>query len=489
MSAEQITIADRYELGETIARGGMATVYRAHDLVLARAVAVKVLHSHLAHDEAFLERFRREALAAAGLTHPHIVSTYDTGEEDAPAGARHYIVMEHCGGGTLGELLARLGPFETERVVEVGVTVCDALGYAHSRGIIHRDVKPANILVGDDSLLKIGDFGIAKAATGSDITTTGAIIGTVAYISPEYARDRELDARSDLYSLGVVLYELAAGRPPFGEGSDVATALRHVNEPPPALRSVRAGISRQLEAVVMRALEKDPDKRFSSAREMQEALLDVTGGRPAPRTTTMRTPPPEVEPVPTTFSSESKWIVPVIGLILAAVALVAIVSAVFGTDGGGNQSQEGQNRTGRGAEAIAVRDVSDFDPHGGDGEHPEEADLAVDDDPDTSWGTSSYSTDLQDQGKPGVGLLFDLGGVEEVDRVEVVATPDTTIELLAGNGPPSSEQDLERLGVLDGSPLSLDVSHEARYWLVWITSLPGGVGGSTEIAEVTFFGP
>ena len=267
-------LAERYELIATIARGGMATVWRAQDRILARPVAVKILHQHLAEDETFLERFRREALAAASLSHPHVVSIYDTGEDgETPDSRCHYIVMEHCGGGTLASLLRAEGPFEPRRAVQVGSTICSALAYAHSKGIVHRDVKPANVLVGDDGLLKVGDFGIAKAATAkNDITTTGTIMGTVAYISPEYASDRELDTRSDIYSLGVVLYELVAGKPPFEEASSVATAMKHLNEPPPPLRTRRAGIPRALEAVVMKALEKNPDQRFASADEMQAAL-------------------------------------------------------------------------------------------------------------------------------------------------------------------------------------------------------------------------
>src|SRR5687767_13778811 len=185
-------LAGRYGLTEVISSGGMATVWRARDQVLARTVAVKVLHEHLAQDEAFLTRFRREAIAAAGLTHPHVVSIYDTGEMEAADSTCHYIVMEHCGGGTLGTMLKEAGPFSTERTATVGATVCEALEYAHSKGIVHRDVKPANVLVGDDGLLKVGDFGIAKAVSEkSDITTTGKIMGTVAYISPEYASDQD----------------------------------------------------------------------------------------------------------------------------------------------------------------------------------------------------------------------------------------------------------------------------------------------------------
>jgi serine/threonine protein kinase len=188
--AEPFKLAGRYVLETTIASGGMATVWRARDEVLARAVAVKVLHAHLARDEDFLTRFRREALAAARLSHPHIVAIYDTGREPGLDGTeRPYIVMEHCAGGSLADALVRSGPMEPAKAAAVGATVCEALSYAHAAGVIHRDVKPANVLVSADGSLKVADFGIAKAAfAGGDLTTTGSILGTVTYLSPEIGR-------------------------------------------------------------------------------------------------------------------------------------------------------------------------------------------------------------------------------------------------------------------------------------------------------------
>src|SRR5688572_4602157 len=264
------TIAGRYVLEEPIARGGMATVWKARDEVLARFVALKILDRDLAQDPAFLERFRTEALAAARLAHPNIVQTYDTGEDE---GGHHFIVMEYCPGGTLQDLVKREGALPPERAVALVAHICDAIAYAHRHEVVHRDIKPGNVLVGIDGSVKVGDFGIAKAAFASkDVTTTGKILGTVTYLSPEQARGEEPDGRSDIYSLGVVLFELLTGRPPFEAESPVATAMHHLKSEPPGPRAVKGNIPRALDAVVLRSLEKDPDARFSTADEMRRAL-------------------------------------------------------------------------------------------------------------------------------------------------------------------------------------------------------------------------
>ena len=485
-------LAGRYGLTEVISSGGMATVWRARDEVLARTVAVKILHDHLAQDEAFLARFRLEAVAAAGLTHPHVVSIYDTGEMDAADSICHYIVMEHCGGGTLGTRLSDEGPFSSERTAEVGVTICDALAYAHSKGIVHRDVKPANVLIGDDGLLKVGDFGIAKAVSEKhDITTTGKIMGTVAYISPEYATDRELDARSDIYSLGVVLYELVVGKPPFAEETSVATAMRHVNDPVPPPRSRRAGVARPLEAVIMKALEKDPERRFGSAEEMQHELKALTS-----RAGDSRVHPPSPSSTqriqvqePSSFRAESRWILPVVGLIAGAIVLAAGAAALFGDDPPTSRRPDGS------APAtdteIRLETPVDFDPPPGDGTEDSSGLVeAIDGDPSTSWKTDSYQNPLSTY-KPGVGIMFDLGEETEVTKVAVV-TPDQDLDLqlLAGQDPPSEPNDLEVLEEAKGASgtITFEPSTSARYWVVWITDLPGGAGGLAQISEVRFFG-
>jgi hypothetical protein len=482
-------LAGRYQLRSPIASGGMSTVWLARDEILARNVAVKILHDHLAKDDEFLERFRREAVAAAGLTHPNIVSIYDTGEVDSADTTCHFIVMEHCGGGTLAQLLKDSGPFPTDRVCDVGVTICAALGYAHSKGIIHRDIKPANVLMGDDGLLKVGDFGIAKAAgTQGDITTTGKIMGTVAYISPEYATDQDLDARSDIYSLGIVLYELAVGKPPFDASTSMATALRHINDAPTPLRNMRAGIPRSLEAVVMRALEKDPDRRYQSAEDMKEALEAIAPGRQGSTISMASTPRARAETQSSTFRTESRWITPVVGLIVGAVILAALAAAVFDDDPIG--ARGGSPDATAGTKAIKVVDVADFDPHVDGSEDPGGLTAVTDGDPATVWKTDDYRQPLNAT-KPGVGVLLDIGESREVTRIEIVASPGTDLQLLAGDSLPADESDLEV--VADASAIAgeivLEPATTARYWVVWITDLPGGGGGSATIGEVRFFGP
>ena len=452
-------LAERYALEERAARGGMAEVWRARDEVLARTVAVKILLPHLSKDEEFLERFRREALAAARLTHPNIVAIYDTGEETSPDGSiRHYIVMEYCGQGSLEETLRSQGRLSADHVVAVGAAVCDAIAYAHDNGVIHRDLKPANFLVSEDGTLKVADFGIAKAAfSGHDLTTTGSLLGTATYLSPEQANGQEPDRRSDVYQLGVSLYELLIGRPPFAAETAVATAMKHLKESPKPLRSLRADVPRPLEAAVMKALEKDPTARFSSAHEFRTALL---GGGSS--TTVMPVARPRAEGAlrphrePGGDGSDLRWMGRIVAMIVVAIALVAGLVWLVSPD----ETSPGSSGAGDGGAREATIEIStaaDFDPPPGDGaEHSTEVPQAFDGDEATVWSSEDYSTSLQDQ-KPGIGLVFDLGSSEEV--------ADSAAE-----------------ETIDFDPES------ARYWLIWITDLPNGGPGSAAIAEVRFFG-
>jgi serine/threonine protein kinase len=502
MTENTITLAERYVLGSLIARGGMAEVWTARDEVLARTVAVKLLHVHLAADPSFVARFRAEALAAARLTHPNIVAIYDTGTGGSGVEERHFIVMEHCPKGTLHELLQRDGVLQPERVAAIGTTICDALSYAHSHGVIHRDVKPANVLLSEHGTLKVGDFGIAKAAFGAqDLTSTGAIIGSVAYISPEQAQGEEPDARSDLYALGILLYELLCGRPPFKAETDVATALSHVRDRPEPMRSLRAGVPRQLEEVVQKTLEKDPDRRYSSAEEMRHELARVSGepsphfGAPLPVHDREPTPQPSADSSETHefLRTEGRRIAPVILLIAAAiVAAIVIASLVRVVEPGGNNGERGGGGNGSGGSKIEIQSAQDFDPEGDDGsEHPDEVPLAYDGQPGTAWQTSNYTSTLEAQNKGGVGIVFDLGEAAEVGEVTVdFDAPGYGVELRAADSEGASADDFEVIDSTDSS----DAAHvfqadgqEARYWLVWITALQGGTGRGV-IAEVSFVG-
>ena len=268
--------SERYELNHLIARGGMAEVYRAHDRLLDRPVALKVLFPELSVDRSFVERFRREAQAAANLSHPNIVPVFDWGEDTGT----YFIVMEFIDGRPLSAILKTSGPLTADRTADIGAHVAAALGYAHKHGVIHRDVKPGNVLITDEGQVKVTDFGIARAInTEESLTQTGAVMGTATYFSPEQAEGMGVDARSDIYSLGVVLYEMATGRPPFLGDTPVAVASKHVRDHPPAPRELNPSIPPTFEAIILKAMAKNPEHRYATAEDLRADLLRFNEGR------------------------------------------------------------------------------------------------------------------------------------------------------------------------------------------------------------------
>jgi serine/threonine-protein kinase len=277
-------LSNRYELGETLGYGGMSEVHHGHDVRLGREVAIKILRADLARDPQFQERFRREAQNAAALNHPAIVAVYDTGEANAEFGPLPYIVMEYVEGRTLRDIVKTEGPMSQKRAMEVMADVCAALDFSHRHGIVHRDVKPANVMITKNGAVKVMDFGIARAMHDgqSAMTQTAAVIGTAQYLSPEQARGESVDARSDVYAAGCVLYELITGEPPFTGDSPVAVAYQHVREDPNPPSSVNPAVAPELDAVVLKALAKGPANRYQSAAEMRSDLVrTLSGQRPA----------------------------------------------------------------------------------------------------------------------------------------------------------------------------------------------------------------
>jgi len=345
-------LSDRYEVGEILGFGGMSEVHLARDLRLHRDVAVKVLRADLARDPSFYLRFRREAQNAAALNHPAIVAVYDTGEAETPAGPLPYIVMEYVDGITLRDIVQNDGPIPPRKAIEIIADACQALNFSHQHGIIHRDVKPANIMISRTGAVKVMDFGIARALADShSVTQTAAVIGTAQYLSPEQARGDSVDARSDVYSLGCVLYEIICGEPPFVGDSPVAVAYQHVREAPVPPSGRHDGISPELDAVVLKALAKNPDNRYQTAAEMRADLVRVHNGEQpeapkvltdAERTTLLssaavhRSSQPVEVPArpqpPARFGRRSvrRWLIVVAALAVLTVAVTYAINAIGG---------------------------------------------------------------------------------------------------------------------------------------------------------------
>ena len=339
--AENTTVDSRYRILNRIGSGGMADVYRAEDTHLGREVALKVLHRRFSADEGFVERFRREASSAASLQHPNVVNVFDRGEHEDT----YYIAMEHLSGSTLKQLIDTDAPLDQERAIDLGIQILKAAAFAHRRGVIHRDLKPHNVIVSDEGTAKVTDFGIARAGA-SEMTETGSIMGTAQYLSPEQAQGHAVSPASDIYSIGVLLYEALTGRVPFHGESAVSIALKHLNEQPAPLSQLRPEIHPELERAVMTALAKDPAQRYASAEEMVHALeaarAAIVGGANGERTAVFAPVPAPAQRIeeqweqPPPFEDERRrprwpWIA------LLALALAGIALALYAVLGGGEE--------------------------------------------------------------------------------------------------------------------------------------------------------
>ena len=398
-------LCGRYQLERLIGSGGMAQVWEGTDAVLGRRVAVKVLHPHLAGDEAFVRRFRQEAIAAARLNDPGIVGVYDTCTD----GGHEAIVMELLDATTLRQLIDERGTLDSDTTLRLGLRLLDALEAAHRAGLVHRDVKPSNILLCSDGRVKIADFGIAKADDQTELTREGALIGTASYLAPEQLTGGVVDARADLYSLGLVLYECLTGRVPFQGDTGAAVALARLHTTPTDPRRLRADIPPRLADAVMGALAREPDDRFSSAAAFRAALLDTGIAAAAPSPAPPRPEDVASPPEPPSFGrSERGWLLPALVILLVGTAVTVagllLRESTAPSDGPSAATTAVPSDT---AAPLAVDRMATFDPQGRgqSGENDDIAGRAADGNAGTSWRTEAYDQPDFFGTKKGVGLV------------------------------------------------------------------------------------
>jgi eukaryotic-like serine/threonine-protein kinase len=466
MSAGDV-IAGRYELVELIGRGGMSSVWKAHDRLLDRTIAIKLLHEQFTQDEEYVERFRREARSVAQLSHPNIVTVIDRGEDEG----RQYIVFEYVEGENLKQLIERSGPLPVRDALLLTLQMARALGFAHERGLIHRDVKPQNVLLNEDGQPKMTDFGIARSVDVEGVTVTGTVLGTSEYIAPEQARGQRVDALTDVYSLGVLLYELLAGRVPFQGESFVAIALRHVNEPAPSVLELRPDCPPRVGLAVERAMAKRPEQRFGSMNEfcadLQACLYELDSSS---EEATMISRPP-VAPARPRPARKRRRRIGILWPITAVAAVIGIAAAAaFGTmallDDNNGDGTAGATNT-----PIRLAGVAAYDPEGGDGEHDADAPDATDGQFATYWTTETYN-DFENT-KQGVGLVLDARREVDPDVLTIrTDTPGFTAEIRAGDdaGGPFDRVVSDSKTVVDRTEFELG-NASARYFVVWITAL------------------
>jgi len=485
-------LSDRYRIEAKLGSGGMSTVYLARDETLDRPVAIKILHREMSEQPDQLERFRQEARAVAKLSHPAVVSVIDAGEDRG----HPYIVFEYVEGETLKQRISRIGALDVQDALAYAIEIARGLAIAHNRQLVHRDVKPQNVLINMAGRAKVTDFGIARQLEQAGVTATGRVLGTTDYVAPEQAMGQAVDQRSDIYSLGIVLYEMLTGEIPFTADSQVGVAMKHVNEELPDVQTRRPEVSSAVALVVERSTAKTPAERYQTIEEMEDDLetaLEVeaarTGSTTAEATSVLETVPPAQRK----FRGRAKWSLAGILLLLAlAGATLGIVHLISSGQlgGGGNDEPEAVED----ATPVELTGATDFDPEGTSGEHPEETDNATDGDPQTAWTTETY--EAPDYGKEGVGLYVETAEPISPAAIEI-QTPDPGWSMTlygATSGPPDTldgwtELD-ERESIGDTERLVFDGSGESyRYFLIWSTSpteTDDGYGAS--ISEVQISG-
>jgi eukaryotic-like serine/threonine-protein kinase len=471
-------IGERYEVEELVGTGGMSSVYRARDNVLERRVALKVLHEHFSSDPEYVERFRREARAIARLNHPNIVTVIDRGEFEG----RQFIVFEHVPGENLKEIVEREGPLPVSEALALTHQIARGLGFAHEHGVVHRDVKPQNVLLDESGVAKVTDFGIARSLDPSDeLTETGTLLGTSDYIAPEQATGQLVDERSDQYSLGVLLYELLTGEVPYPGETFMAIAMRHVRDPVPSVRERRADVPAPVDAIVARAMAKRPEDRFPSMEAMMAAIEACLAEEAAASTEANGATGvlPRVEaPSPTRAPARPRprrrrrrrVLTPLLlGLLVIGLGALALLFLVTRNDGLGTGAA--------GSPSVHLSAISDYDPEGDGREHPEAVPNATDGNEATYWTTESYRS-FQ---KSGVGIVLDAGKAVELSQLTVTSDEaGFTAKIQAGNSADGSFKDVSRDEQVQSSTTFDLYGGKYRYYVVWITD-PNGRAHINEV--------
>jgi len=470
-------LSDRYRLEAKLGSGGMSTVYLARDEVLDRPVAVKLMHQEMTEHQEQLERFNQEARAVAKLSNPNIVAVIDAGEDDG----RPYIVFEYVQGETLKQRISRVGALEATEALAYGVEVAQGLSVAHEREMVHRDVKPQNVLIDATGRAKLTDFGISRQLNDEGVTATGKVIGTTDYVAPEQAMGKDVDPRSDIYSLGIVLYEMLTGDVPFEAENQIGVAMKHVNQELPDVQIKRPDISAASARVVDLATAKNPDDRYQTIDDMADdlqAALEVeairAGGATGEATSVLDAVPPPSRQLP--GRQGSPW--PAVVMLLIALVIAGSTAYVISRgDAGGGGAGAGGGGAGAGGAQIELLGSSDYDPEGDGTEHPEEAPLAIDQDSTASaWTSETYQTPTFEP-KTGVGLWVDASEPVIATAMEVLTpTPGWTLEVYGSNEPiPEQVADWTSLALVpqvsERQRVDLITAGERyRYYLLWATN-------------------
>jgi hypothetical protein len=472
-------IGDRFRLDEKVGAGGMSSVYRAYDPTLERWVAIKLMHRDISTDPDQLERFRREARAVARMNHPHVVTVIDAGEDEGTP----YIVFEYVEGETLKERIRRLGRLDVAEAVAYAIEIGRALSAAHSERMVHRDVKPQNVLIDMEGRAKVTDFGIARSLEAQGLTAAGRVLGTTDYVSPEQALGHEVTEQSDVYSLGICLYEMLSGEIPFKADTQVAVAMKHVRDPLPDVQRRRPEISATLAAVIERATAKDTSKRYAKVDEMVHDLEEVlaieaarAGATSGEATTVLRALPGDTAEFAPRRLRRPR---PLLLTAALAIGITAGLIAFFAT-----RTEKGPGRAATHAGGLTDVRLSsdaahDYDPEGDGEESPDAVRNAIDGNPTTNWDTETYRDTFQDI-KSGVGLYVDASAPVAARRlILVTSTPGFQAEVYGSNTVPGDIKGWTKVSartkVAEKQRIGLRTrGRKYRYYLLWIVSLPSG---------------